>query len=407
MVLVMSFSGRPRTWITAGAALIMAYLPAQDRSTETIIEDVRTIGREYAAAMAAFRNNYDAARDDAERLKIRAAKPRPDAWFPRLYALAKKDPKGKGAEAALVWIASHSQHGTAGDEALELLARNHAAAPGMIELMGALGNIMSVRADECCAAIESSNPSEVIRACALLARAERAHHLWVVADALRHPINANHSNELRGHFTSNELDVLQRLTSDDVAACVNDLLTTARAKYPNAQEPSGESIVERIASDLFEVRNLSIGMVAPEIVGETAQHERGRLSLQRGKVVVLYFWGDWSGSCQDVNEQIQKLGGRYAGRSLAVVGVNSDTDRARAAQAIKGESLTWITWWDGNPRQARITKAWNIRTWPTIYVLDFQGVIRFKNVPVGELETAVGTLISESEGDRPASRVVR
>jgi peroxiredoxin len=44
---------------------------------------------------------------------------------------------------------------------------------------------------------------------------------------------------------------------------------------------------------LFEMRNLAIGKVAPEIEGEDVDGKKFKLSDYRGKVVMLSFWGDW------------------------------------------------------------------------------------------------------------------
>ena len=44
---------------------------------------------------------------------------------------------------------------------------------------------------------------------------------------------------------------------------------------------------------MFEIRNLAIGKVAPDIAGEDVEGVRFKLSDYRGKVVVIDFWGDW------------------------------------------------------------------------------------------------------------------
>ena len=44
---------------------------------------------------------------------------------------------------------------------------------------------------------------------------------------------------------------------------------------------------------LFEIENLSVGKVAPDIEGEDQNGEKFKLSDYRGKVVVLDFWGFW------------------------------------------------------------------------------------------------------------------
>ena len=44
---------------------------------------------------------------------------------------------------------------------------------------------------------------------------------------------------------------------------------------------------------IFQLENLAIGMVAPDIEGEDLDGVSFKLSDYRGKVVVLDFWGDW------------------------------------------------------------------------------------------------------------------
>ena len=47
-----------------------------------------------------------------------------------------------------------------------------------------------------------------------------------------------------------------------------------------------------------------------------------------------------------------------------------------------------------------ISKTWNVRSWPTIYVLDAKGVIRFKGVHDKKLDEAVDQLLKELDGDQ-------
>ena len=57
---------------------------------------------------------------------------------------------------------------------------------------------------------------------------------------------------------------------------------------------AGRGTIGKIAErDLFELRFLSIGKVAPEIKGEDIDGVEFKLSDYRGKVVVIDFWGNW------------------------------------------------------------------------------------------------------------------
>ena len=53
------------------------------------------------------------------------------------------------------------------------------------------------------------------------------------------------------------------------------------------------SIAERAKGAIFEMENLQIGKVAPDIKGEDVEGVEFSLADYRGKVVVIDFWGDW------------------------------------------------------------------------------------------------------------------
>ena len=54
--------------------------------------------------------------------------------------------------------------------------------------------------------------------------------------------------------------------------------------------PGGDSVAERAKAELFTIRSLSVGKLAPDIEGEDQDGKRFKLSDYRGKVVLLDFW---------------------------------------------------------------------------------------------------------------------
>jgi hypothetical protein len=69
---------------------------------------------------------------------------------------------------------------------------------------------------------------------------------------------------------------------------------------------------------------------------------------------------------------------RMEGKPFALVGVNSDSTREFARKAEEKEHLTWRSFWNGGSRYGPISKRWNVQAWPTLYLLDADGVIRAK-----------------------------
>ena len=89
---------------------------------------------------------------------------------------------------------------------------------------------------------------------------------------------------------------------------------------------------------------------------------------------------------------------RLADKPFALIGVNSDGDLEALRPRLVEESITWRSFWNGPKGTAGpISARWNVRGWPTIYVLDAQGVIRFKDVRGEEMDRAVDQLLAEME----------
>jgi hypothetical protein len=85
---------------------------------------------------------------------------------------------------------------------------------------------------------------------------------------------------------------------------------------------------------------------------------------------------------------------KLTNKPFALLGINSDP-KERVVKAIEENDITWRSWWDGGSTQGPIATKWNVSGWPTIYVLDAKGVIRFKNVRGPQLDAAVDELLAE------------
>ena len=86
---------------------------------------------------------------------------------------------------------------------------------------------------------------------------------------------------------------------------------------------------------------------------------------------------------------------KLEGKPFALLGINSDSDRDDLKKTITRDQITWRSWWDGGDTNGPIASKWNIRAWPTTYVLDAKGVIRFKDVRDEKMERAIEQLLAE------------
>jgi AhpC/TSA family len=72
-----------------------------------------------------------------------------------------------------------------------------------------------------------------------------------------------------------------------------DLYEKALAKYADVDLQGRGTVGKKAKSDLYSLRNLSLGKVAPEIAAEDQDGKQFKLSDYRGKVVLLDFWSEF------------------------------------------------------------------------------------------------------------------
>ena len=86
---------------------------------------------------------------------------------------------------------------------------------------------------------------------------------------------------------------------------------------------------------------------------------------------------------------------------FALIGVNSDKDKKYYAEQQKEMGVTWRSFWCGEKgTSGPIPTKWGVTGWPTIYILDHKGVIRFKNLRDQKMEDAVLQLLEEMKQEK-------
>ena len=153
----------------------------------------------------------------------------------------------------------------------------------------------------------------------------------------------------------------------------------------------GETTLGKIAEPmLFERKFLMVGKVAPDIVGKDIDGKPLKLSDHRGKVVIVDFWVDWCPHCVRMYPHERVMLQKYADKPFAILGVNCDT-RERYQQVRAQGKVTWPSFYDGP--SGPIAERWNVDSYPTVYVLNADGVIFYKDWSIDGLERAVETLM--------------
>lgn len=167
----------------------------------------------------------------------------------------------------------------------------------------------------------------------------------------------------------------------------------AHLKGIGGAHAGGVAAVEKPA---YMITALSIGKTAPDLTGTDLDGAPLRLQDYRGKIVVLLFSGDWCGICRSDYPYTRQLLDRYKDSAVVVLGVDSGRSLGEAKRAKADQGLAYRAWWDGgSPRNTEgpIATAWNVVGWPTTYLIDARGVIRFVDVRRDALADAVARLL--------------
>ncbi|NWK57622.1 TlpA family protein disulfide reductase [Verrucomicrobiaceae bacterium N1E253] len=83
------------------------------------------------------------------------------------------------------------------------------------------------------------------------------------------------------------------------------------------------------------------------------------------------------------------------GRPFAIVGVNSDS-KEKLKQLVKDGTTTWRNF-TNEQSYGKISTKWGVRGWPTLYLIDHNGVIKHKGLRGEEMEKAIKEMVAEAE----------
>ena len=135
---------------------------------------------------------------------------------------------------------------------------------------------------------------------------------------------------------------------------------TEAAKYVDVKTPDGKSSIGLKATHelnrLDNLPNLKVSGVAPEIDGEDLEGRRMKLSDQRGKVVMLVFWGSWCGPCMAMVPKEKALWERHQSKPFAASRASTAETRFEGGEEDcrrQADGLAFLVRRGGNPRPHR------------------------------------------------------
>jgi peroxiredoxin len=321
---------------------------------KTTRERFETLLKEREEALQAFRKAYLAAKTDGERQKVR------EEWSPRIpgnadrfLEIARQDLQGPVAVEALTQAVALDAEGPVGEEAVKLLLNHHVKSPKLGPVIFHLSFGGPKSSEKFLRAVLQQNPYHEIQG-------------WAC-----HSLAAN----LRRRSESDR-NADTALAASEEAEALYQRMSDQYSDVRGYRETLGDAA----RRNLREVRHHGIGKPAPEITGEDIDGKEFKLSDFKGRVVVLNFWKDEESRCRAMYPHERSLVKKLEGKPFALLGINSDRDKGKLKGRMKEENITWRSWWDDGDTGGPIATAWNVHGWPTLYILDHEGIIRHKFV---------------------------
>ncbi|QHJ69880.1 peroxiredoxin family protein [Planococcus halotolerans] len=138
----------------------------------------------------------------------------------------------------------------------------------------------------------------------------------------------------------------------------------------NQQSETASSVTSNESADV----GLAVGQTAPDFTLETLDGEQARLSDFRGKTVFVNFWATWCPPCRAEMPDMQKL---YDNEDIEILAINlTDTEKSEdgVASFVEEMGLTFPVLMD---TEGEISSAYNVKAYPTSYMVDAEGKISY------------------------------
>jgi thiol-disulfide isomerase/thioredoxin len=113
----------------------------------------------------------------------------------------------------------------------------------------------------------------------------------------------------------------------------------------------------------------------------------------KGKYVLLDFWATWCGPCIQEFPHLKELYSKTDRAKFEIVGIVGDSPSNTLTDAIERYELTWPQLFSNDTNN--IKQTYGIKSYPTVFLLDKEGVIIAKNLRGKELEEKILSLINE------------
>ena len=109
----------------------------------------------------------------------------------------------------------------------------------------------------------------------------------------------------------------------------------------------------------------------------------------RGKVVLIDFWATWCGPCVRELPNVKQAYNKYKDEGFEIVSISLDKDRNKFKRFVSSQKMTWYHVMEGGGWGTRLAKRYRIRSIPTMFLIDHEGVCISDRARGSSLESSI------------------
>lgn len=319
----------------------------------SVTGQIRAIIDEYETNVRANTQKIIDAKTEAERDQYRATVPSAAPYATRVLKIVEDHAADPASAAGVTWLITQAAAFPEYEKALNLLATTHATLAGIAPAVKSLEYQPLEKTEPILRAVREKNPNAEEKAAATYALGMQYFRL---AEAAPTPEKADEAKK-------QAMDLFQDIVANYGQVTIQ-----------------GFPIADQAGRVLFEMGNLSLGSEVPEIDGKDVDGTGFKLSDYRGKYAVLMFWGGWCHACHGIIPLVNQFVNEMGGKPVVVLGINTDIpDEAR--KAYQDYKVNFRNWSDGTT-SGPITTLFNLRNFPTFYLIGPDGKIVLKQTSI-------------------------